>query len=464
MKPTNSNGAYLKKYKIPNQKTLDYIFNVKTFNVSEGPIRSAKTSDNLFMECNAIEESNDPIHLAVAPTQSSAKTILFDGEGLGLKHYPDWQERTELIKGKKVKFRQRIFEGKYEGSDALILLPKYKSGKPIKYIVAFGGNKSNSHEPYKGWSVGTVIATQWELLHIETRNELLKRTALSGLRRHFIDLNPISPKADVYKQIERWQEAGTLNYIKKTMLDNPVMTQERIDEILKEYDPDSIIYKRDILGERVAAEGLIYTIRDYNILKKETFNADDYVSYVVVADPGENNSATAFCLVGITRGFRYIDVIMDYNHKNSDKSGLAIKMPVDYVMDYFDFIKRSKELMKRSARDVYTDLDITFKREFERLQWKNGIQCSLQNAIKDEIDDRIKTDINLLYTGRLRFYDNCISTIDSFRSAQYDPKLADKGTYVRYDSPVDGTMIDNIDNVEYAIRAFRYELSLYKGV
>lgn len=464
MKPIISNGSFIKKYRIPNKRTLDYIFNPKTFNVSEGPIRASKTTDNVFIIQDAIENSPDPVHLAIAPTQSSAKTILFDGDGMGLKHIPHWQARTEIINGKPVRFRQRIFEGKYEGSDALILLPKHGSKHPIKYIVAFGGNKSNSHEPYKGWSVGTFIATQWELLHVEARNELLKRTALSRHRIHCIDLNPISPKADVYKQIERWQEAGTLNYIKKTMLDNPVMTEERIKEIIAEYDPDSIIFKRDILGERVSAEGLMYNVRDYNILKAETFNKDDYISYVVVADPGENNSATAFCLVGITRGYRYIDVIMDYNHKNSDKHGLGIKMPQDYVMDYFEFISRGKKVMGRSPRDVYSDLDLTFKREYERLQWANGVSDPLRNAIKDEINDRIKTDINLLYTGRLRFYDNCKHTIESFKTAQYDPKLSDKGQYVRYDNPTDGTMIDNIDNVEYAIRAFRYELSLYKGV
>lgn len=464
MKPVISNGAYLKKYKLPNEKTLDYILEPKLYNVSEGPIRAGKTGDNIQSFCMEIEESPDMIYLAIAPTQSSAKTILFDGEGLGIKHFPEWQARTELIDGERVKFRQRIFEGKYEGSDALILLPKYGSGQPTKYIVAFGGNKSNSHEPYKGWSVGMFIATQWELLHQETRNELLKRTGLSRYRKHWIDLNPISPKADIYKQIARWQKTGKLNYIRKTMLDNPIMTPERIEEIKAEYDPDSIVYKRDILGERVAAEGLIYTIRDYNLLEPESFNPNDYITYVVVADPGENESATAFCLVGVTRGCRYVDVILDYNHKNSGKSGLAIKMPSDYVMDYFDFIKASKDKMKRPPRDVYSDLDITFKREYERLQWSNGVQDQLRNAIKDEISDRIKTDINLLYKGRLRFYKNCVSTIESFRTAQYDAKLSDKGIYERYDNPIDGTMIDNIDNVEYAIRALRYELSLYKGV
>ena len=464
MKAVISNGAYLKKWKKPNKRTLDYVFNPKTFNVSEGPIRSAKTSDNLFMGATALENSPDMLHLAIAPTQSSAKTIIFDGEGMGLKHWPDWQARTEIIDGKKVRFRQRIFEGKYEGSDALILLPKKGSGHPIKYIVAFGGNKSNSHEPYKGWSVGTVIATQWELLHKETRNELLKRTALSRYRMHFIDLNPIDPKADVYKQIDRWEKAGSLNYIKKTMLDNPVMTIERMNEIKAEYDPDSIIYKRDILGERVAAEGLIYKVTEQNILPADSFNPNLYRSYLTIADPGENTSATAFVLLGITNDFRNIDVIMDYGHKNEGLKAHSIKMPSDYVLDYFDFIKRGINKMGGVPKRVYSDHDITFIREYERLQYEHGINLRVDRAIKKEIDERIKTGINMLYQGRLRFYDNCKYTIEAYKTAQYDPKLSEKGKYVRYDAPQEGTRIDWIDAVEYGVSAYRYELSLYKGV
>ena len=463
MKPINSNQSFIQKYKVPNKKVLDYIFTRKTFNVLHGPVRSAKTTNNITMVCDELDKTNDPIHLAVGYTQSNAKTILFDGEGLGIKHYPDWQERVELINGKRVKFRQRIFEGKYEGNDALILLPKKNSGMPIKYIIAVGGNKIDSHHSYKGFSVGMVIATQWELLHKNTRDELLKRTIAATHRMFFIDLNPTDPNHDVYKQIERWNKTGQLNYTETLMEDNPVLTQGRIEEIKAEYDPDSIEYQRDILGMRVAAEGLIYRVRDYNIIKWETFNANDYISYVIVADPGENASATAFGVIGITRGWKYIDVIKDYNHRNKGLKGFAVKMPIDYAMDYITFIKEAKVIMQKAPRDVYSDLDLTFKREFERIKHKEGVHNELRSAIKEEIDDRIKTGLNLLYTGRLRFYDTCTATIESYKKAQYDPKQSVKGKYVRYDAPTEGTMIDNIDLVEYAISAYRYELSLYKG-
>jgi len=462
MKKILSNGSFLNKFVVPNRKTLDYMFNLKTFNISEGPIRAAKTTDNIVAFCGEIDKSTDMIYLAIAPTQSSAKTILFDGEGLGIKHYPDWQERTEIINNKKVKFRQRIFEGKYEGSDALIILPKKGSGHPIKYIVAFGGNKANSHEPYKGWSVGMVIATQWELLHMETRNELIKRTALSGHRYHFIDLNPVDEKHDVYRQMDVWEKTGRLNYIKKLMQDNPIMTRERMDEIISEYDPESVIFKRDILGERVSAEGLIYHVRDYNILKASAFNPDLYASYVVVGDPGENTSATAYIVLGITKGYRYVDVIKDYRHRNADVSGLAIKSPNDYVVDFLEFIKSARDKMKKNAKRVYIDEDITFIREYQRLQYQHGIGDVGDKAIKEEINTRIKTGINLLWLGRLRFYDNCQDTITSFRKAQYDPKEWAKGVLARWDDPTKGTMIDNIDAVEYGVSSYKYELSLYK--
>jgi len=463
MKKIYSNNSFVNKFKKPNDKTMAYIKNLKTFNVSHGPVRSAKTTDNIIMYCGEVDESKDIVHLAVGYVQSSAKTILFEGDGLGIKHYPDWQERTELIDNEKVKFRQRVFEGKYDNIDCLIILPKHKSGHPIKYVLAVGGNATSSHEPYKGFSIGMVIATQWELLHKNTRNELLKRTMLSQHRYHFVDMNPTDPNHDVYKQIDRWEKAGTLNYIDKLMEDNPVMTQARIDEIKAEYDPDSIEYQRDIMGMRVSAEGLIYRVRDYNIIPYDSFNASDYVSYVIVADPGENASATGFGVIGITRGWKHIDVIKDYNHRNKGLVGFAVKMPLDYVIDYIEFIKSAKEIMQKAPRDVYSDLDLTFMREYERVKYKHGMHHDLRHAIKDEINDRIKTGLNLLYTGRLRFYDICKATIESYKKAQYDAKQSIKGKYVRYDVPTEGTMIDNIDLVEYAISAYRYELSLYKG-
>lgn len=460
-----SNNAYLKKYIIPNKKSIDYIFNSsnKTFNVVEGTVRSAKTTDNITAFCIALEKSRDMLHLAIAQTQSSAKTILFDGEGLGIQHYPDWQERVIAKDGKRIKIRQRIFKGKYEGNDALILLPKYGSNHPIKYIVAFGGDKIDSHETYKGYSTGLCIATQWELLHENTRNEVLKRSIAASDRKFFIDNNPTDPNHPIYKQYELWERAGQLNFSTKIMMDNPALTQERIDLIKQEYDPESVDYQRDIEGKRVSAQGTIYRVRDYNII--DDIDLKMYSRYLVVADIGINNSATVYQLIALSKDRKYIDVLKRYGHKNSGNRNLAIKMPIDYAKDLCEFIIMCDAYMGYMPIKVISDLDVTFKREFDRIKNQYGLGgIYLDDPIKEKIDDRIKTGINLLWLGRLRFSKELTETIQAFRTAVYNPKASANGVYERYDNPSAGTMIDDIDPVEYGFSEFALELSTWKGV
>ncbi len=476
MRKPKSNHAYIKKFQDFNQRTWDYIYDTfdNTFNVLEGSVRSAKTSANVLAFCMALEETNDMIHLAIATTHSAAKTILFEGDGLGILHYPDWQERTEIHDGKRIKFPQRIFEGQYQGNDCLILLPVENSGKPIKYIVAFGGNKADSHLSYRGFSVGMVIATEYDLLHKDTRNEIRSRTIASGYRRFYFDFNPNNPNHSVYKELEDLERAdqenhNVLNYLHMTLVDNPALSKERIEEIKAEYDPESIDYKRYILGQRISAAGLIYKVRNYNIIKlpldelerKRYINAN-YGRYIIVADPGQNMSATVFTLLALKKDKSSVDVLKEYYHRNADYVNLGIKETDDYAIDYLDFIKECADFMGFEPMSVHSDEDITFIRAFRRLQHQHDVKHNLLSVPKENIDDRIKTGNNLLYKGRLRFSQDCEKTIEAFNIAQYDPKKEDLGKYVRLDDPASGTMIDPIDSVEYGFTIFSYDLGLYK--
>ena len=62
------------------------------------------------------------MHLSIGQTQIECKSTIWEHEGLGLAHYPDWQERTHIVDGKRVNIRQRIFKGSYEGYDALSIV------------------------------------------------------------------------------------------------------------------------------------------------------------------------------------------------------------------------------------------------------------------------------------------------------------------------------------------------------
>jgi hypothetical protein len=83
---------------------------------------------------------------------------------------------------------------------------------------------------------------------------------------------------------------------------------------------------------------------------------------------------------------------------------------------------------------------------------------NFKDAIKDHIEDRISMGISLLWNKKLRFYKECTYTIQSFKTAQYDPNKASEGKFERYDSPMMGTMIDAVDATEYAMSFYAKRL------
>lgn len=466
-KPEGS--LYNDKFVVPFMPSLEYIrrsMDDKTiFNISVGSVRSAKTTENIFAFCMNLDMSPDVLHLAIATSEALAKTVLFNGDGLGIKHFPDFQARNEVRNGKVIKYPQRIYETKFEGKDALALLPRQK-GDPIKYIIAYGGNTISSYEAFRGLSLGMVIATEANLLHPNTVIEYTNRTIASKRRKIFEDLNPGNPRQ--WYKTERMdvllaQMPEATNYIAKKLEDNPALQEDQIKYLVNQYPPNSVQYRNHILGEWVAAEGLIYDFDDErNII--DHFDPANYFAYIISVDPGVNHSATVFKVVGITKDFRYLDTLKEYYHKNAERMGLGVKMPIDYVKDFIIFLKETLLIMKKPAYEILCDNDLTFIREFERIKFQEGLGgVTLTTAFnKGTIKDRITTDVNMLFQGRKRIYVECEKTIEAYKTAQYDPKESEKGNFVRLDDPVAGTMIDPIDTDEYATLRFTYELSRYQ--
>ena len=469
MKKPADNLQYLSKFILPSEKLLDYVKRsaTTTNNIMEGSWRSSKSVTNIMALAINLELSPDTLHLAIGFSSSSAQEIIFENDGLGLKYWPDWQEKTVKQGDRYIKMPQRIFEGKYKEHNALILLPRVGTNHPTKYIVALGGGLENSYKAFRGWGVGMVAATEIDQLHEKTMLELKGRTIASKHRRNFWDFNPTDPRNYIYSEyvdFYREHNAENTNYLHTTMDDNPVLDEERKIELKGEYPPGSVQYRRYILGERVVAENLIYVVEDEKNIIAE-YNQQNYAKYIIIADPGENSSATAFGTEAITRDYRYIDTLHEYDHRNADNVNAGIKSPHEYAVDFCKFIIGVCDDMKFKPYAVISDDDITFKREFDRIKHTYGLGwVHLESPLKEEINDRIKTGVNLLWLGRKRFYKECKKTIQSYKEAQYDPKEAARGKFVRLDEPTKGTMIDQIDKSEYGITKLKYEISLYKGV
>jgi len=408
------------------------------YNWCEGAYRSSKSVSNTLAFALYLENTEDKIHLVIASTVSSARNIVEDGDGcLGLKYY----------------FASRYKETKYKGNDAGII--KTKTGEKI--IVYLGGAMESSFKIFRGWSIGGVILEELNLLHENTINEAKGRILLAKDPKVFISHNPVSSAHPIYEWLEELEEKGLVNYNHSTIDDNPALTEERRTEIKAEYDPDSIFYKQYILGQRVSAEGLVYSLKDYNYTE---YDSKEYIKYIFTADIGDGPSATVFHCLGLRRGFKGVDVLFEYRHRNDDKQNKNNpKQPIQYAEDLRDFILSAMNNINKYPDVLIIDGSPAFYRDIQSVIKNTEIKnITIRFPFKEDIAERIRYSNSLLYQGRLRFNKNCKETINSFKFVQYDPKAYTKGDIKYYDEPTMGTRVDEVDSVLYGVYYFINDL------
>lgn len=425
-----------------NKHWSNYIKNTSKFkyNWAEGAYRSSKSVSNTLAFALYLENTEDMLHLVIASTSSSAKITVEDGNGFGLKYY----------------FGSRyISNKKYKGADCGYI--DTKTGRKI--IVYLGGNNKSSYQAFRGWSVGSIVLEELNLLHENTINEAKGRILMAKNPKIFISHNPVGPKHPMYKWLDELTEKNLVNYDHSTIYDNPALTDERREEIIKEFDPESIFFKQYILGERCDAEGAIYTIRDYNIL--EDYEPEDYTEYIIVCDQGESISASSFILAGLKYDFKdreyRVDILKNYYYINNGKNNASVKMFSDTAHDLYMFMKECIALMGKHPHQVLIDQDIEFYRNVEKEFRSNGYNTSIIKYVtKDEIESRIKSGINLLYKGKLRFYKGCEEVIKDFKEAVYDnDKIEKSGKFDRLKAYTTTGHLDSIDSVEYAFTFYK---------
>ena len=215
--------------------------------VAEGAIRSGKTIDHCIIASMYLETCADKIHLASGSTIGNAKLNIGACNGFGLEN---------LFKG-------RCRWGQYKGNEALII--QTKTGEKI--VIFAGGGKADSYKKILGNSYGLWIATEINEHYDcdDSRSSFIKvafgRQLASERPLVLWDLNPSSPADPIYENyidLYKEQYKGGYQYQHFTMADNLSISPERQEEIESQYVQGSIWYRRDILGERCIAEGLIY--------------------------------------------------------------------------------------------------------------------------------------------------------------------------------------------------------------
>lgn len=398
--------------------------------VAEGAIRSGKTIDHCILAAAYLETCPDKIHLASGSTIANAKLNIGVCNGFGLENL----------------FRGRCRWGKYKENQALFLATQ--TGEKI--VVFTGGKNSDSYKRILGNSYGLWIATEInEHYDSDDSRESFVKVAngrqLAAVRPYTLwDLNPCSPRHPIYTEyIDKYRDNGMNGYVYEhfTIRDNLSISAERQAEIMAQYDPKTVWYRRDILGERCTAEGLVYP-SFADTPEEFIIDAPPTIQYANIGvDFGGTKSGHAFTLTGFTPGYREVVTLDDYYHDNG-KDGCF--NPDQLNTAFIDFVRRAQQKY-RVAIARCDSAEQTLIAGLRSAVKKAGVPIGIENAIKGPINDRIAFYNSLMAQGRYKIMRSCKATIEALQTAIYDAEQLED---VRLD---DGTTnIDSLDSMEYS--------------
>jgi hypothetical protein len=423
------------KYKDYFNKTL-----ICRYNCLEGAYRASKTICNCFAWVAYLQRTREKLHIIASQTIGLAKLTIIDGNGYGLLN----------ILGS----RARI--GKYEGNEALFV--NTDNGEKICIICSHG--KADSYRQIQGMSIGGIFAGELGLAYTDKEDETkdwvsvaLSRLTASKDPFFISDMNPVSPSAYIYTHLDRMSKSvredgeSDWNYKSVSLFDNNALTDQQKQAYASLFDPNSIEYKRNILGKREAAEGIIYTYFNNNKEKCKVDEKDEYtflkghkgfVSIGIDYSLG-GSSNTAFVASWILDDFRMIYVFADELLDTKDKTP-------QWVVDKFkEFLIKVQKRSNNAVRLIFADYAQKILTNSVR-QSTRQIAPNVQvlDCVKDKINNRIELKNSLMCQGKYFICSSASNVLDATESAIWDNKhpdtRLDNGTY----------SVDTLDAEEYS--------------
>lgn len=411
--------------------------------VAEGAVRSGKTIDHCIIFSMYLETCEDKIHLASGSSLPNAKLNIGDCNGFGLEHI----------------FRGRCRWGKYKSNEALFV--QTKTGEKI--VIFTGGGKSDSYKSILGNSYGGWIATEINEHYDceDSRTSFIKvamaRQIASVHPFTLWDLNPSNPNADIYKNyIDKFMGLDWYRYEHFNIFDNATMSQERIEEIQNKYDMNSVWYKRDILGERTVAEGLVFPyfandckpyLFKYQHLKEKMKEQGKRFSHLIIGvDFGDNGSKYSWHLTGFTNDWDYMWAL--------DEGDMAKSNAIDatkFCKAFVRFYKRCIECYGYVEWIFPDSASNTLINTLRAYFYAEGLDGSIIAPVKkNELTDRPITVDSLLVTGRLKIEEHCKNLINALSELVWDEKE---------DIPKD----ENVNNINDDWDSFCYTFITHSG-
>ena len=264
----------------------------------------------------------------------------------------------------------------------------------------FGGRDESSYTLVQGITLAGVLLDEAALQPRSFVEQAMSRCSVEGSKFWF-NCNPEGPEHWFYKEWVLKAKDKNALHIHFTMADNPSLSEK----IKSRYESmfTGVFYRRYVLGEWCAAEGLIYDFfGDDQITSKLPENGDYYLS----VDYGTMNpfSAGLWCWDGeaATRIREYYYSGRDTGRQKTDEEyyealeALAGDLPVQSV------------IIDPSAASMIT----TIKR-----RGRFGVRRA-----KNDVITGIVTTARLLRSGKMKIHESCKDAIREFQLYRWDDK------------------------------------------
>lgn len=328
------------------------------------------------------------------------------------------------------------------GSDAHIEI-----GTNTYYL--YGANTEASQDAMQGLTAAGAYADESALFPRSFVDQMIGRCSVTGAKI-WMNCNPEGPHHYIREEFLLKAKEKRVYHLHFTMADNLTLSPSVIQRYERAWPHGSVFYKRFILGQWVAADGLIYQqfadhVQDYLIA--DDWLIENQISYAVIGvDFGGTKSAHSFTLTGFTQGYRQVIALDEFYCKK--------RLNPKQLQDAFvDFVRRAQARFK--VYEAYCDsAEPTLIAGLESACMQAHVAIDIKNAVKGPINDRIAFYNSLIAQHRWKVMERCVHIIEAFEQAVYDEKK--KNMDIRLD---DGLMnVDSLDSTEYSTESVQQDI------
>ena len=268
----------------------------------------------------------------------------------------------------------------------------------------YGANTEAAQDALQGLTAAGAYMDEAALFPKSFVDQAIGRCSVKGAKV-WMNCNPEGPHHYIREEflMPEKQTEKRVYHLHFMMRDNLSLSPEVVERYERAWPHGSVFYKRFILGQWVAADGLIYqqfadNVNDY-LVDEAWLLQNKIVMATIGVDFGGTKSAHSFTLTGFTAGFRQVVVLDEFYCKK--------RLNPSQLQDAFiNFVLRAQG--KYKVYEAYCDsAEQTLIAGLEQACADRGVRIDIRNALKGPINDRIAFYNSLIAQNRWKVMRHC---------------------------------------------------------